>query len=171
MKEAAEHIDPHGHGSTVRDVAHKLLEDELRPVVRESITEDALKAIRSMVGLTPRVIELLAEDMESLDAVVRQRAYTLIAKYTLGHQAIVTPESAGAGQQLVVNFALPRPGGPPSETQEGGELVEGSAEETQQCDSCGADKPLSEMVAGSTRCRACFEGLHDDVRERFGDIT
>ena len=43
-----------------------------------------------------------------------------------------------------------------------------SADETQQCDACNADKPLSEMVAGSTRCRDCFERVQREVQERFG---
>jgi hypothetical protein len=165
-KEAAEHIDPHGHGSEVRDVAHKLLEDALRPVVREAITEDALKAIRSMVGLTPRVIQLLEIDMESDDATVRQRAYTLIAKYTLGHQAIVTPESQGAGQQMVVHFDLPRPGA--SAPLDGQPVLEAEAVETQECETCHIVKPLDEFVASSQRCIECYEGLQRQVAERFG---
>lgn len=167
-KEIAEHIDPSGHNADVKDITHRLLEQELRPVVREAITEDALRAIQSMVGLTPRIVELIAQDLESEDSTVRQRAYTLVAKYTLGHQAIVTPESAGAGQQLVVNFALPRPGQAVSETQEQEAPVDGEAEETQPCDTCAVDKPLSEFVAGSQRCRDCYEQLQAEVQERFG---
>jgi hypothetical protein len=167
--EVSQSIYPSGGRREVVDTAHRLLEQELRPVVREAITEDALRAIQKMVGLTPRIVELLEQDLESEDSTVRQRAYSLVAKYTLGHQAIVTPDSANAGQQLVVNFALPRPGdGPVSETQELEAPVDGTAEETQPCDSCAVDKPLSQFVAGSQRCAECYARLQAEVQERFG---
>lgn len=135
------------------DIAHSVIQEELRPIVREALTADVLSAIKSMVGLTPRVIELLALDLESEDPVVRQRAYGLIARYTLGQKDLVS-DTGDDSRQITVNFALPRPG-------DGGDATnpaaEGDSEETRQCDMCQQDKTLDEFVSGSSRCVQCFE--------------
>lgn len=145
--------------NAIPDVAHEVIEEELRPVVRESITADTLKAIAAMVALTPSAVAGIAEDLQSEDAVVRQRAYTLIMKYTVGHQAIVRPPEEEKGNNITVNFDLPRPD---TVTK-----VNGDTEviETRLCDSCEVDKPVDEFVANSSRCRTCYEKQQDQVAE------
>lgn len=149
------------------DVAHKVIEEEIRPVVRESITADTLAAISKMVALTSDAVGCIAEDLQSEDAVVRQRAYTLIMKYTVGHQAIVRPPEEEKGGDITVNFELPRP--------EKGEDIDGSAEEVElatemkTCDSCGEDKPADEFVANSTRCLNCYEVQQNRASELIAD--
>ena len=133
------------------DVAHDVIETELRPVVREAITEETLRAIQQMVGLTPLAVEAIQEDLASDDPVLRQRAYSLVMKYTVGHGAIVTPESDDKTRPLQVNFNLPRP----EEEQPATAEVEAEAVETKVCDLCGADKPVIEFVAASDRCKSC----------------
>lgn len=140
--------------SELQDVGHEVLKEELQPVVREAITEETVKAIGDLVKLTPTVVEKLTEDLESDDPAIRQRAYTLVAKYTIGHPAIVQPTDDPGQKQIVVNFALPRPG---EEVQGQEAAVEVEADEMRQCDKCGADKPVTQFIAGSSRCVECYE--------------
>lgn len=135
------------------DVARHVIEEEIRPVVRESITADTLKAIADMVALTPQAVAALQEDLASDDATIRQRAYTLLMKYTVGHSAIVTPDDDGNKGPMHVHFELPRPGSDqPAEPVEEAEAVE-----VRECDHCHVEKPLDEFVANSYRCKGCFE--------------
>lgn len=143
------------------DVAHKVIEEEIRPVVRESITADTLEAISKMVGLTGAAVAAIAEDLASDDAVVRQRAYTLIMKYTVGHQAIVRPPEEEKGGDINVHFELPRPKAEDGTAEE--EVVE--AVEMKTCDQCGEDKPTPEFVANSTRCQNCYEVQQNRANE------
>lgn len=147
------------------DVITKVMKDELRPIVREALTEDVLRAVEQMLGLTPRAVELLAADLESEDSTVRQRAYTLVTKYTIGHPALLkADDDAGAGQ-ITVNFALPRPESEPQEPEQG--AIGAESEELRTCDSCQEDKPESQFVAGSDRCRTCFEEQKAEVLAAF----
>jgi len=151
----------------VNDAIGEAVQTELKPVVREAITEDVLRAVQDLVGLTPAVVAAITEDLASEDSTIRQRAYSLVAKYTIGHPAIVRAEDQHAGQQLVVIQGLPRPeerapltaeGSPPMEpAKDVIELAEGAAIETKICDKCGNDKPLEEFVAASDRCTTCFQ--------------
>lgn len=136
------------------DVAHEVLKEELRPIAREAITEDVLRAIQKLVGLTPLMVEAIAEDLVCGDPVIRQRAYTLGTKYTIGHQALVRPEEEGPGGKLVVNFNLPRPGDDVQGVEAAVELV---AEELRTCDLCDVEKSIKEFVAGSNRCQTCYD--------------
>lgn len=133
-------------------MAHRIIEEEIRPLVRESITEDTLRAIGDMVALTPTAVAALREDLASEDATVRQRAYTLLLKYTVGHQALVRPPDEDKTQPLEVVFNLPRPESPEIENAD---VVEATVVHT--CDKCGEEKPVSEFVAESERCSTCFE--------------
>lgn len=145
------------------DIAHKVIEEELRPVVRETITADTLRAIGQMVGLTGRAVAAIEDDLGSDDPVIRQRAYTLIMKYTVGHQAIVRPPEEDKSQPLTVHFNLPRP------ELEGEEVVDAEAEEVpadteaRQCDTCQEMK--TDFISGSDRCADCFQGMHEKEQE------
>lgn len=133
-----------------KDIARELIVDELRPIVRETITEDVINAIGRLVALTPDALAALEEDLKSNDTTIRQRAYTQLLKYTVGHAAIVRPPEEEDSKNLVVNFNLPRPGDAATS-----EVTD--ATEIKQCDSCHQDKPVSEFVANSDRCQACFD--------------
>src|SRR5688572_22829120 len=116
----------------IPDVAHDVIEQELRPVVRESITEETLRAIQTMVGLTPAAVAALADDLASEDSTVRQRAYKLVLQYTVGHPAIVKAEDETAGQKLEVHFDLPRPE-PTDETPEVVDAEVVAEDDVRQC--------------------------------------
>lgn len=164
---------PHGHGNAahpphlkrladaisgeVPDLIHEVTSEELRPVVREAITEDVLRSIHTAVGLVPDALSAIQQDLASDNESIRHRAAALLLKYTLGHPAMVPPEEADNSKQIIVNFGgMSRP-----------EIVEAElAEEvppevesgdTKECDKCHATKPLGEFVESSDRCRACFD--------------
>jgi hypothetical protein len=145
------------------DEIKKVMNEELRPIVRESLTEDVLRAISDMIGLTPRAVAALSRDLESEDPLMRQRAYSLCIKYTIGHPALLQRDDTDAGKQLTVNFGLPRPDEQPEQQAD----AEAEAEELALCDMCQAMKPVSEMVAGSTRCQECFEDWKANIIEQF----
>lgn len=144
----------------VRDVLPKVIEEEVRPVVRESITEDTLRAIAQMVGLTSAAVAAIADDLGSDDATIRQRAYSLVMKYTVGHGAIVTPIEQDKTQPINVHFQLPRPPAIEGEATleeeppEPGEIAEATVVKT--CDTCGKEGTLDEFAAASTRCKDCY---------------
>lgn len=146
------------------DVTREIVKEELRPVVRAAITEEVLRSIQDLVGLAPRVVELLAEDLESTDSIVRQRAYSLVAKYTLGHTAIVTPDQEGKGQ-MVVNFHMPRPDDEPRvEYDVDGEAVEVDQETERECAFCEETKSVDQFVTNSDRCLECHTKLQEQAQ-------
>jgi hypothetical protein len=145
------------------DVVTRVMKAELQPIVRQALTEDVLRSINSLVGLTPRAVAALTEDLESEDRTIRQRAYTLLIKYTVGHPALVKQEDTDDNRQLVVNFNLPRPDAPSQVNEE-----ENLAVELRACDMCGEDKSPDEFASGSSRCLACFDEWKKRVMEQVG---
>lgn len=140
------------------DVINKVMRDELAPVVREAITEDTLRAIRSLIGLTPRAVKLIEEDLESKDPVIRQRAYTLLMKYTVGHPSLVQPKDTGDNRQINVTFELPRPEAVPIDMDGASDTELPHPVELRQCDLCNEFKREEEFVAPlpAERCKTCF---------------
>lgn len=148
-----------------KDAAREVIQQELAPVVREAMTEDVIRSISQLVALTPTAVQAIGRDLEDEDPVIRQRAYTLLLKYTVGHPAVVQPKDADPNAQMVVNFNLPRPSS--------GQVIEGDVIEedlpTRTCDECGKTAPETDFVGASERCKECFERREAEVRERFGD--
>lgn len=142
-----------GFDDIPNEVTREVMKEELRPVVREAITEDVLRSIQHLIALTPAAIEQIAADLHHGDDDTRSKAAKLILKYTVGHQALVRPNDTDGSKQLVVNFTLPRPDGAPVDA----EVVETDVLKT--CSACGADKPPSEMYGHSDRCLECQERL------------
>lgn len=141
-------------------VIERVLQQELEPVVRAAIDDEVLRAVDKLVKLTPRAIQALEDDLDSEDKVLRQRAATTLVKYTIGHPALLKPEDS-KHEQLIVNFNLPRPDDQPDADQDVVPLDE--VDEARVCDICEEEKPASEFVAGSDRCRTCFEQWKSDV--------
>lgn len=146
------------------DIARPLVEEELRPVIREAITEETMRAVQRMVGLTPAAVAALQQDLESTNSQVRQRAYTLILKYTVGHPAVVRPDDADPNRQLVVNFAFPRPGSPtPDELPRA--PIETDALEYRECQACHESKVETEFIGESDRCQECHTKLLERAKQ------
>jgi hypothetical protein len=138
------------------------VQDAVAPIVREALTDDVLKGIRDLLNLTPKAIKAIEQDLESENDFIRQGAYRLLARYTLGHPSLV-PEVSNDKNVVVMVNGIARPQGP---TQPGEELAAPSAAtaavvETRQCDSCDEHKPVTEFVGTSHRCQACFTRMRD----------
>jgi hypothetical protein len=148
----------------VPEVANELIKEELRPMVRDAITGEVLGAIKSMVNLAPQAVAALALDMQSSDEKVRQKAYELWFRYTVGQKDLHSPDQEQATAPITINFDMPRP----DMAGEHGEEVIEEAEELRECEHCGEEKPTSEFIEGSTRCQVCHEALEIQVQQRLG---
>lgn len=149
-----------------KDAAHEVIQQQLAPVVREAMTEDVLSAIQSLVGLTPAAVRAIEQDLGDEDSTVRQRAYTLLLKYTVGHPAVVQARDADPNQQMVVHFNLPRPN---AEVTYDVDADDFTVTELRVCDECQKEGPVSDFVGASDRCRECYDKRQADVLARFGD--
>lgn len=187
MHRDPEHLQNLKMDDALRDVAR----EELRPVVRQAITEDVLRAAERLVNLTPLMVDAIEQDLRSTDKNLRQKAYTLLARHTLGNHSIAPPADEPGKAPLQVVFALPRPGGPADESipltaelpesveppdvevvEEPAEVAEPDDGSTlQDCHECGVAKPMDQFVAGSDRCQKCHDDLRAQVIERFGDLA
>jgi hypothetical protein len=152
----------------MKDAAHEVVKEELRPLVRDAMTTEVLASIQTMVGLTPRAIEVLQEQMSSSDETIAQRAATLFLKYTMGNPSVAPPPAQQAPAPMSVVFNIPRPGDttpPGSAHQPIEDVIE--AAELRQCTDCSQHKPEQEFVGASSRCQECFDALHETLAQRF----
>lgn len=151
----------------ISDVARDVMQEELRPVVREAITEETLRAIQSMVALTPIMVQAITEDLVGTqledgtiippDPQIRQKAYSLLARYTIGHGAIVQPEQQDPNNQLVVVFdGMKRP---EVAVQADAEATAEPEEELRTCMGCSRELPADQFVGRSDRCHVCHQAL------------
>jgi len=144
------------------DAIREAFIEELRPVVREAIDEDAVRAIKGMVGLAPAAILVLQEDLSAEDPVLRQRAAALIMKYSLGNPNAMPPrEAAGAGLTIINQMPDAGQVDPPVEA----EVVD---DETRRCESCRLDRPRSAFVADAPVCGTCVEQRKAAIFEAHG---
>ncbi len=150
------------------DVPERIVAEELRPVVREAITEDVLKAIRDFVALTPEVVAAIREDLQSDDATIRQKAYSLVARYTLGHPALI-PDDVSESKQLNVHFNLPRPDPEAAQEVPAEAAVKLDVADFKTCDICDVAKPERDFIAGSDRCADCYEKQRERAVTLMGD--
>jgi len=154
-----------------RDVTTKVIERELVPVVRAAITDDVMHAIHGIVGLLPIAEAALLEDLGSPDKILRQKAYTLLMRYTVGHGSLV-PQTDPTPPGLVVNFTgMPRPAEQPAPVVMGPAITEATVVgETLICNACAEQKPRDEFVGRSDRCEMCHEKLIGRARELESSI-
>ncbi len=149
--------------SARQDVVRDVMRAEVTPIVREALTDDVLAGIQQLVRLTPKMIAAIEADLGSGDDGIRQRAYTLLAKYTLGNPAIAPPPETPVSAGMQVFFEMPRPGGAVPA------VLESSATEVRECVECKAEKDAAAFVADSDRCQECHDRLQATVRGRFGE--
>jgi hypothetical protein len=152
----------------VTDAIHEVAVEEIRPLVREAMTEEVLSSISTMVGLTPKAIAVLQEQMDSADETIAQRAATLFLKYTMGNPSVAPPPSEKAPPPMSVVFNIPRPGDPTDTTLVKNETAyDGDMVELRQCSDCSQHKSDDEFVGASSRCQECFDRLHEELGKRF----
>lgn len=161
--EAMDRIAPNSRRPRPDDLLGEVMREELRPIVREQITNETLHAIQNLVKATPIMVEALIRDMQHPDPIVRGKAVNTVARYTLGHNAIVTPPEQTAAKMTVVFPGMVRPG---QET----EAVEVPAEPSKprECNSCHQTKDADQFVEDSDLCRSCFEARRAQLAELVG---
>lgn len=145
------------------DAARQATRDELRPIVREAITQDVMDAISKLVNLTPTMVDAIAEDLESSDKTLRQRAYSLLARYTLGNPSVAPQPETPDQAPMQVTFHLPRPGDA-SPTPVALETVD-----LRECVECKEHKMEADFVGASDRCQDCHDKMIAGVQARFAD--
>jgi hypothetical protein len=96
------------------DALHEAAVDEFRPLVREAMTDDVLRGIDLLIKATPPPSPRCEADLTNSDDTIRQRAYTLLLKYTMGNPSVAPPSQQAAPGGLTVQFNLPRPGDDPA---------------------------------------------------------
>lgn len=147
------------------DALHEAAVEEFKPLVREAMTAEVLAGIDSLIGMSTAALAALQADLTSSDDTIRQRAYTLWFKYTMGNPSVAPPSQQQQPAGMNVVFQLPRPGDDPSATIS----VVADSEVLRSCDDCNTEKPESQFVAGSSRCEVCHDGLRELLKEKFGD--
>lgn len=138
----------------VSDEARAIVRSEIAPVVRGALTEDVMHSIRDLVALGPKMVQAVSVDMESPDSVVRQKAYTLWAKYTLGNPALAPADETKQPMTVVFN-GMPRP-----DTVDA-VITPEPAEELRKCTVCAETKLTTEFEQHSDRCAACHRALQE----------
>lgn len=157
------------HAEAQRDakaLLPQVMRDELRPIVREALTEDVMRGIGDMVTLVPEAIEALQRQLQSDDDQVSNRAATLILRYTLGHSSIAPPPQTPASGGMTVVFNVPQSGSDPDAAP-----VEAEATEEKVCMECSKHKPAADFYAGSDRCNECHERITNNALARFHGDT
>jgi hypothetical protein len=179
-RERAEHGPPQKNdhisaliGKAREDLVHEVMREELRPVIREAIDDEIRQSIKMLVGLAPAALLSLANDLSSDDEVIRHKAASLIAKYTLGNPH-VTPPRDDTGDKLVIINAMPRPDAPAYDVDatplpESLGLPSQATDESEQrrCDTCNLDKPLREFPGDGPRCQQCLDDRKQLVIDTF----
>lgn len=139
--------DPEQH-----ELAQQVASEELRPYVREQITEDVIQAIGSMMGLSAKAVRTIERDLDDPDPQIRMKAATLVARYTMSDRLI--PELPKPALRVDLSGvpvpqhdeAAPEPEVPP-------------APGTRRCYSCDEERDEDEFESGAPRCRRCQAAL------------
>lgn len=141
--------------SELDDRIHKVLDQELTPLVREAITDDVLRSITALLALTPQAVAAIMDDLmqtESYDR--RQKAYTLLLKYTAGNSPLVPSVDPKPPAVNVIFPGMERPDAPivtAAELLDDDEFI---------CNACDRALPMSEQAApGAERCKECHAAL------------
>lgn len=161
-------------GKQVKQIVTDVVKDELRPIIREQLTEDVTRGIGELVGLLPTAIQQLKADMlQKDDPELAHKAATLVMRLTVQNSSVAPPSQEQVPAPMQVHFNVPRsdPGATPAELDPDPEgftdalVVE---EPERQCMECHNYKPADAFVGNSDRCEACDEALRKQVLERFG---
>ncbi len=144
---------------------HEAAVEVFKPLIREAMTEKVLGGIQSLIDMQPEALAALRQDLSSNDDKIKQNAYTLWFKYTMGNPSVAPPSTTQAPSGLTVQFNLPRPGDDPHVALP----APADAVTLRDCDVCGESKTEAEFVAGSPRCEVCHDKTRELLTKRFGD--
>lgn len=138
-----------------------LFKEELRPYVREQITEGTIKGIAALVTLMPELVDSLRADLQSIDPVARGRAQQILSKYTMG---FMDPKAEAATRPLTIHMgSMPQPG---DEKFDAADAIATGVQ--QECETCHEIKDLSHYDAGATLCNECLAERKASAMERYG---
>lgn len=154
----------------LREVTQNVIAEEVRPVIREELTEDVLRAIKRMVGLTPQVVDAIEKDLASDNEFLRQHAYQTLLKYTVGSRALLPDLAEENLPMTVIINGIERPQVGAFAAGTGHTLaIEGTATEDaplgKLCDACGNYKDPREFIAESDRCVTCYERIRSEAAQ------
>jgi len=150
--------------ANIDDRIHKVLDRELGPIVREHITEDVQRSIAALLGMMPLAVNAIMEDLAQEDSYDRrQKAYTLLMKYTAGHPKLITDADPTPPSVTVVFPGMERPEGVPEATL---------ADDVFECDACAEVQSVDQRAApGADRCKTCHENLQARRHEILAEIS
>lgn len=173
------------------DVAQQVLADEMRPIIREALTDEVLSSIDDMMGLMALSNKALSDALRAAtfefnedgtpmvdqngDRVVvadhdtRLKAAAMVHRVTLLQPGLAPQPEQPDAAPIVVNF-----GSMPAISQ----AVEGSAHEVIEldegerlCDMCALPKPADEFVGSSSRCLECHLGNRKRIETAIEERT
>ena len=150
-----------------QDAIRAAFVEELRPVIREAIDQDAVRAIQGMVGLAPAAILVLEQDLRSDDPILRSKAAALVVKYTMGNP-MVTPPRGDTGDKLVIINQLPDGHHPAIDaTTEDVQPAQIEGAETKRCSACRLPKPLDQFDGDGPMCDQCMAERREAILGSF----
>ena len=155
------------------EIGKKILADELRPLVRDALTDNVLQSLLELVAVTPDVVARISEDVNSKDPVVRQKAYTLFMRYVLGHGAVQPKDEAAQGAFHIHFDSMPRPdgfGGGTDDDPETQQLIDAIEvpDGHRVCEDCQVPKPLDCFDEEAPRCDDCLGEYKRKVLAEYG---
>lgn len=143
-----------------RSPLRQVISEELRPIVREAIDEEVIKAIGALVRLSPGAIAALEDDLDSDDPLIRQRAYSLVLKFALDNAHITPPRADKPHLQVDVN--LPRPDTTPAPPLDDASRALEPAP-GRICVGCREPRAASDFQADAPMCSRCLEQRRERV--------
>lgn len=142
------------------DIAEREVREQMRPIIADAIDATVVESLNKIIGLTPRVVELLEADLEHPDDAVRTKAMGLIVRYTIGDRDL---KDNHKDNSVTVNIDVPRPGQDLAEVT----VLPEDVHELRVCEVCEKEKEATEFQGTAYRCRACHDEMKRKVEERF----
>lgn len=151
--------------SEERTLLQTILREELQPFVREQISEETIQAIGKLYKLVPKALAVLQADLSHPDPVVRQKAVTLIMRYSMSDSLLPKQEDTSPQMHVHVPASLqvPAPEAIDSTVAEDSDVhVLGQ----RQCEQCGEHKPADQFEGNARRCQRCVDSFRRETLEQ-----
>lgn len=182
----AEEVAKHEVTEAVREEVVALAHE----ATQEAMSAELLTQIQRFVFLIPKALDAITTNLDDEDPDIRQKAATLLLKYTMGNASVAPPSLEQQDQPLQINFTIPRADtvGPakgggvrplltevsdlsvqaPVIDVESTDLDDRNTCEKRTCMECGLEKCADEFIGQSYRCKHCDGLLRARVEGEFG---
>lgn len=140
------------------ELAAEVAREELRPIVREQISEEVVAAVGRMLGLSAHAVEVIERDLDHTDPQIRMKAAALVARYSMSDRLM--PELPKPPMEIELT-GMPTPAPPESNGHH-----DTTAEELpglRVCHSCNEAKTENDFEANAPRCRECQARLRGEL--------